>query len=61
MTGIEFGELLKAHLKAQRYKVSLTPASNDYGADLVLVKNRNKTVVQEKRYNSKVGNKAVQL
>lgn len=60
MRGNEFEELLKAHFEKQGYKVMLTPASNDYGADLVLIKDNSKIVVQAKRYKDKVGNKAIQ-
>ena len=60
MTGEEFENLLKAHFEDIGYKVELTPKSNDYGADLVLKDNREKIVVQAKRYKNKVGNKAVQ-
>ena len=52
MTGIHFESL--------GYKVTLTPASNDYGADLILKKDGEKIAVQAKRYNGKVNNKAVQ-
>ncbi|MCR4991369.1 MAG: restriction endonuclease [Lachnospiraceae bacterium] len=60
MTGEEFEEYLKARFERQGYKVELTPGSNDYGADLILTKNGEITVVQAKRYQANVGNKAVQ-
>ena len=60
MTGEEFEEYLKAQFERQGYKVRLTPRSNDYGADLVLTRNKEVTVVQAKRYQGNVGNKAVQ-
>lgn len=60
MQGIEFENLLKAHFEKLGYKVKLTPASNDFGADLVLYKDHQITVVQAKRYKDKVNNKAVQ-
>lgn len=61
MTGIEFEEFLKAHFQSLGYRVTLTQASHDYGADLIL-KDRNgeKTAVQAKKYSGKVGIKAVQ-
>ena len=60
MTGEEFEEYLKAQFERQGFKVKLTPGSNDYGADLVLNRNGEVTVVQAKRYQGNVGNKAVQ-
>lgn len=61
MSGIQFEEALAAHFKNQGYKVSLTPASNDYGADLILKSPRGEKIcVQAKRYSGKVGNKAIQ-
>ncbi|MFI3325988.1 MAG: restriction endonuclease [Clostridia bacterium] len=60
MTGLEFEELLSEFFKSQGYKVSLTKQSNDYGADLILQKNKSKIIVQAKRYKNKVGNKAIQ-
>lgn len=60
MSGLEFEELLSEFFKSQGYKVSLTKQSNDYGADLILQKNKSKIIVQAKRYKNKVGIKAVQ-
>ena len=60
MTGEEFEELLKAHFEKLGYHVSLTPASNDYGADLILKRDGEITAVQAKRYQAKVGNSAIQ-
>ena len=60
MSGPDFERLLKAHFEKQGYSVRLTPVSNDYGADLVLTKDNSTTVVQAKRYRSKIGNKAIQ-
>ena len=60
MTGVEFEEYLKAHFEKKGYKVENTPASNDYGADLILIKGGVKTVVQVKRYKGKIGNSAIQ-
>lgn len=62
MTGIEFEQFLEAHYIKQGYRVELTDY-NDYGADLILMKDGNKIVVQAKRYklnSSKVGIKAIQ-
>lgn len=60
MTGIEFEEFLKAHFQSLGYRVTLTQASHDYGADLILSRNGEKTAVQAKKYSDKVGIKAVQ-
>ena len=45
MDGKTFEKLLKAHFTEYGYKCSLTPDSNDYGADLVLKKDDTTTVV----------------
>lgn len=59
MDGLQFEKYLEVLFKKLGYKANGTKASNDYGADLVLV-NHDKIVVQAKRYKSKVGIKAVQ-
>lgn len=60
MSGRKFEEYLKALLKAKGYYVQLTPASGDYGADLILSAKGKKIIVQAKRYKKNVGVKAVQ-
>jgi restriction system protein len=60
MTGEMFERYLKTILQARGYGVSLTKASGDYGADLVLTNEGARIVVQAKRYKNKVGVKAVQ-
>lgn len=60
LQGEEFEKYAKAWFEEQGYKASLTPRSNDYGADLILTKNKEITIVQAKRYKSKVGVAAVQ-
>lgn len=60
MDGKIFEEYLAAHFHSLGYKVTLTPASNDYGADLLLSKDGEKIAVQAKRYNGKVSNAAIQ-
>lgn len=59
-SGIEFENLLAIYFKELGYKVKMTPITNDYGADLVLHKDKECVVVQAKRYNSKVGIAAIQ-
>lgn len=60
MSGRKFEEYLQALLKAKGYYVQLTPASGDYGADLILSAKGKKIIVQAKRYKKNVGVKAVQ-
>ncbi len=60
MSGEEFEEYLKYYFENQGYKVKLTPVTNDYGADLVLKRDSEVTVVQAKRWNEPVGNSAIQ-
>ncbi|MBX4272206.1 restriction endonuclease [Clostridium estertheticum] len=60
MSGEEFEKFLLVHFQKLGYKGETTPKTNDYGADLVLIKNGEKIVVQAKRWASKVGIGAVQ-
>lgn len=60
MKGKVFEEYLQVLLRNKGYKVNLTAATGDYGADLVLTTKDKKVVVQAKRYKKKVGLKAVQ-
>lgn len=59
MNGFEFEEYLKVLFKKLGYRPEVTRKSGDFGSDVVL-KGKNKVVIQAKRYNSKVGLKAVQ-
>lgn len=60
MTGEEFEYYLKLRLERLGFKVEMTPASNDYGADLFCFDNNGTIVVQVKRYEGNVGTAAVQ-
>ncbi len=60
MTGEEFETYLGLLYDRKGYKVRYTPASTDFGADLVLKKRGIKTVVQAKRYQNAVGEASVQ-
>ena len=62
MTGMEFEQHCAKLLGRKGFhSVKVTPASGDYGADLVAVDKRGrKWVVQCKRYTGKVGSAAVQ-
>lgn len=58
--GIQFEYYLSTLFKNLGYKVQVTEASKDYGADLILHKGEEKIVVQAKRYSKNIGIKAVQ-
>ncbi len=61
MSGIEFENYLASLLKLNGFEsVSGTPKTGDQGADLIAKKNGRTIVIQAKRYESTVGNKAVQ-
>jgi len=60
LKGIEFEKALGQIFKTQGYTVQETPASNDYGADLLLEKFGRKIAVQAKRYEGTVPNRAIQ-
>lgn len=59
-SGIQFEEFLVTYYTELGYRVKLTQKTNDYGADLILYKNKESIVVQAKRYSSKVGISAIQ-
>ncbi len=59
MSGTELEERLAHTFRAGGWRVSLTPASGDFGADLVLEGDR-RVVVQAKRHQEHVGVEAVQ-
>jgi len=60
MDGISFERYLQALFRGLGYSVDTTPASGDFGADLVISKNRVRAVVQAKRSAKNVGVHAVQ-
>lgn len=60
MSGEEFEVYLKVYFENNGYKVEQTPASNDYGADLICENKDGVMVVQAKRYDANVGTAAVQ-
>ena len=47
-------------MRGQGYAVELTATTGDYGADLILTKDRQRIAVQAKRYRGSVGVQAVQ-
>ncbi len=60
MTGREFEFFLSIYFKKLGYDVTLTPQTQDYGADLVLRENGAITIIQAKRSQKPVSIKAVQ-
>lgn len=58
--GFEFEKYVGELYKKMGYKVIVTKQSCDQGADIVIEKDEQKTVVQTKFYTNPVGNKAVQ-
>lgn len=60
MKGTEFERYLQARFKDMGYKANLTSKTGDYGADLLIEKNNELTIVQAKRYSNAVGVKAIQ-
>lgn len=60
MDGYQFEYYLNELFKANGYKSKVTKARGDYGADLILKKNRVTIAVQAKRYSKAVGIKAIQ-
>lgn len=49
MTGIEFEQYVGALLKSQGYGIQFTPASGDYGTDIIATKGDRKIAVQIKK------------
>lgn len=61
MTGVEFEKFVGGCFENKGYKVKVTKATGDQGADLVLEDEKGVlTAVQVKKYSGSVGNKAVQ-
>lgn len=61
LSGYEFESLLEKIFKTMNYHVILTPKTQDQGADLIMERDNQRTVVQAKCYkNQNVGNGAVQ-
>lgn len=60
MEGVEFEVFLADVFRRKGYMVKLTPASGDYGVDLIIKKGEMKIAVQCKRYSGTVGVSAVQ-
>lgn len=60
LNGDDFERYLEILFKKLGYQVHRTPYQGDYGADLILTKDNEKTAVQAKRYKQSVGVKAIQ-
>lgn len=60
MSGYQFEDVLARLYSGMGYEVSRTRASRDQGADLILTRLGERAVVQAKRYDCKVSNKAIQ-
>ena len=60
MSGYDFENLLKKLFEKMGYKVTHTSLSSDQGADLVIEKFGEKTVIQAKNWTNNVGNSAIQ-
>jgi len=60
MEGRQFEHYLALLFASQGYKTEVTPASKDFGADLILKKENRKIAVQAKRHSSPIGVSAVQ-
>lgn len=60
MSGVQFEYMLVEYFKSQGYKAIPTKRSHDFGADLVLERAGEKTVIQAKRYSKRLGLKPVQ-
>lgn len=60
MTGYEFENYLCQLFEAKDYKIRHIGQSGDFGGDLIIRKGNKNEIIQAKRWNSKVGVKAVQ-
>lgn len=60
MDGWEFENYLASLFSVLGYHVTLTPATGDFGGDLILKRDGEQILVQAKRWNSVVGVPAVQ-
>ncbi len=60
LDGVEFEAYLQGLFTAMGYQVEGTPSTGDFGGDLILTKDGERTVVQAKRWQGTVGTDAVQ-
>jgi HJR/Mrr/RecB family endonuclease len=60
MSGIDFELFISKQLKYLWYETIHTPKTGDQWADLIIKKENKTYIIQAKRYEGSVGNKAVQ-
>lgn len=60
MSGVDFETFVAARMQNAGWHVEITPASSDYGVDLIATNRRDVVAVQCKRYSRTVGVRAVQ-
>jgi restriction system protein len=60
LSGRDFEKYLEVLFEKKGYKVTRTKYIGDYGADLVVESDNDKTVIQAKRFKGKVGVEAIQ-
>ncbi|WP_162526562.1 MULTISPECIES: restriction endonuclease [unclassified Mycobacteroides] len=60
MSGVDFETFVAARMLGAGWHIETTPASSDYGVDLVATSRRDVVAVQCKRYSKTVGVRAVQ-
>ncbi len=60
LSGVEFETYISRLLRSAGYDVQGTPTTGDQGADLIAKKDGRTVIIQAKRYQGAVGNKAVQ-
>jgi restriction endonuclease Mrr len=60
LSGVEFETYIARLLRSAGYDVQGTPTTGDQGADLIAKKDGRTVIIQAKRYEGTVGNKAIQ-
>lgn len=60
MSGVDFETFVAVRMQGAGWHIDTTPASSDYGVDLVATNRRDVVAVQCKRYSKTVGVRAVQ-
>ena len=60
LSGVDFEAYIAKLLRSAGYEVQGTPTTGDQGADLIAKRDGRTVVIQAKRYQGAVGNKAVQ-
>jgi HJR/Mrr/RecB family endonuclease len=60
MSGVQFEQYVAALVRSAGWNVSMTPATGDYGVDLIAAKDSHRVAIQCKRLATAVGISAVQ-